>query len=242
MAETSKSDESLLRRSRITGRLFEHPRLVLGLTAFGVLVVLCLIILYLPMDAKWFVPLFYLYGALPFAYIFTYLTKRKEVDKLGSRNISVSNAYRVGGWLAGTLTVVGEASKGLLPLLASWSFFDYELSISAAFVLCAMLGTFYSPFLKGSGGLGTTMFIWAAIFLAPLTTAIVLVIFVALYFLLEDTYLITLIAFWSSVPVLLVLDRQWPLVLLALVYCVIYTSRYSRKKDELAHGVKVAKD
>ncbi|HUT84025.1 MAG TPA: glycerol-3-phosphate acyltransferase, partial [Thermodesulfobacteriota bacterium] len=50
----------------------------------------------------------YLYGALPYAYIATYLLKRKKLTEEGTGNIGVTSAFKVGGTVAGVITVCGE--------------------------------------------------------------------------------------------------------------------------------------
>jgi len=237
-----QAGENFLHRNRLTGPIFDKPRLVLGIAIVGVVVLLSLMIIYLqPMEAKWFVPVFYIYGAIPFAFIFTYLVKGKEIDRHGSKNISLSNSFRVGGWAVGVLTLMGEISKAVLPLSVSWYLFDYEAAISAALVFSSLLGTFYSPFLKFKGGLGTTIMIWAYAFLAPVGLLVVLALVVVLYLIVRDTYYMTLGIFWIAPIVAFLLGLSPPLVVLPLAYAIIYTLRYNRSRDELAHGVQVAR-
>src|SRR6056297_2677882 len=57
----------------------------------------------------------YLYGAIPFGFIFTWLFTGKKVYDYSTRTIGVANTFTVGGKKAGYLTVIGESSKGLLP-------------------------------------------------------------------------------------------------------------------------------
>ncbi len=64
----------------------------------------------------------YLYGALPYAYIATYLIKRKHLGDEGTGNIGVTNAFKVGGTAAGIITVLGEISKAFLPVFIASSF------------------------------------------------------------------------------------------------------------------------
>jgi|WetSurMetagenome_2_1015567.scaffolds.fasta_scaffold25475_2 acyl phosphate:glycerol-3-phosphate acyltransferase len=238
-----QAGENFLHRNRLTGPIFDRPRLVLGITIVGVAVLLSLMIWYLqPMEAKWFVLAFYIYGAIPFAFIFTYLVKGKEIDKYGSTNVSLSNSFRVGGWAVGILTLVGEISKAVLPLAVSWYFFNYEAAVSAALVFSSILGTFYSPFLRFKGGLGTTIMIWAYAFLAPVGLLVVLALGGVLYLVVRDTYYFTLGIFWIAPVVAFLFGLSPPLVALPLAYAIIYTIRYNRRRDELAHGVKVAKD
>ena len=62
-------------------------------------------------------PLSYLYGSIPFSLIFTYILTGKRLDTSGTGNIGVANAFGAGGLICGFLSVLADASKGLLPVL-----------------------------------------------------------------------------------------------------------------------------
>jgi glycerol-3-phosphate acyltransferase PlsY len=49
----------------------------------------------------------YLYGGIPFAFVFTYLATRERIYTKGSRNVGVANAFHAGGLVVGFLTVCG---------------------------------------------------------------------------------------------------------------------------------------
>jgi glycerol-3-phosphate acyltransferase PlsY len=99
----------------------------------------------------------YLYGAIPFAYIATYLITRKNLDLQGTGNIGVTNAFKVGGYGAGIITILGEISKAFLPIYLAHRFFPGNLYPTLLFVYCTLIGTSFSVFLKGKGGKGSTV-------------------------------------------------------------------------------------
>ncbi len=88
--------------------------------------------------------LFYLYGSLPFAHVFTYLKTGKRIYEENSRNVGVANSYNTAGMLVGTLTVIGEISKGLLPLLVSFLWFSFSLDVSLLTDRSLLVPTFRS--------------------------------------------------------------------------------------------------
>jgi glycerol-3-phosphate acyltransferase PlsY len=235
-------EENILRRNPVLQRLWSKPRAVLAVTYVFVGLVMAFLILALqPWQAKALVPLFFLYASIPFPLIFVRLSKRKVISEHGSGNISVSNAFRIGGWAAGGLTLLGEASKGFLSPLVSWAFFGFDVNVAAGLLAISMLGTFYSPFLKAKAGLGTTLAIWGFLFLSPGSVLVLLGALGALLVIHKDTYIDALTVFWLAPLVMFAVDGRWQLILLALLYASIFSGRYSRKRDEFSHGIRVAK-
>ena len=209
--------------------------------AFVGLVLAYIILVLEPWQAQALVPLLFIYGSLPFPLIFVRLFRGKAIAQEGSGNISLSNSFRVGGSAAGVLTLVGEASKGFLPALISWYFFGYDIEVAVGLLAACMLGAFYSPFLKGKGGLGTTLAMWGLLFLSPISLLVLIGIMILLLLLLKDSYLATLATFWAAPIVVCLISGSWPIVLVTLLYAIIYSLRYSRKRDEIAHGIRIAK-
>jgi pyruvate,water dikinase len=239
---TDTAQENIFRRSARLQWLWSRPLLVLVITYSFVLVLLAIVILILePWQAKALVPFFFFYAALPFPFIFVRLFSGKNLAEHGSGNISLSNSFRVGGWAAGVLTWLGEASKGFLAPLVSWAFFSSDVNVSAGLLATSMLGTFYSPFLKGKGGLGTTLAIWGLLFISPWSLLVILIILGLLLLLHKDTYHDILAVFWLAPLVIYLVDGRWPVVLVALLYACIYSIRMSRKGDEFSHGIRIAK-
>ena len=59
----------------------------------------------------------YLIGAIPTGLLLTRLTGGGDIRQTGSGNIGATNVYRTGGRKLGVLTLIGDALKGLLPVL-----------------------------------------------------------------------------------------------------------------------------
>jgi glycerol-3-phosphate acyltransferase PlsY len=239
---TDAAQENIFRRSARLQWLWSRPRLLLVITYSFVLTLLAIVILILePWQAKALVPFFFFYAALPFPFIFVRLLSGKNLAEHGSGNISLSNSFRVGGWAAGVLTWLGEASKGFLAPLVSWAYFSSDVNVSAGLLATSMLGTFYSPFLKGKGGLGTTLAIWGLLFISPWSLLVILIILGLLLLLHKDTYHDIMAVFWLAPLVIYLVDGRWPVVLVALLYACIYSIRMSRKGDEFSHGIRIGK-
>lgn len=118
----------------------------------------------------------YLYGALPYAYIAARLLKKQTLTKAGTGNISVTNAFKVGGTAVGIIAVLGEITKAIVPILGAGFFFNGDLHITLVLVYCSFLGTNFSIFLKGKGGKGTTMAFWSLLILSPYAGVVLLIV------------------------------------------------------------------
>jgi len=119
----------------------------------------------------------YLYGAIPFGFIFTWLFTGKKVYDYSTRTIGVANTFTVGGKKAGYLTVAGEASKGLLPVFIVGSLFQIPGPVLMA-VFFALLGTSFPVFLPGKYGKGRTLIGWTTLFISPYTALTIAVIWI----------------------------------------------------------------
>ena len=118
----------------------------------------------------------YLYGAIPFAYLATRLLSGKKLTEEGTGNISVTNAYKVGGFGAVIITLLGEISKAALPIFAARAVLGDDLFCMLLAAFSALVGTCFSVFLRGRGGRGSTVALWIILILSPLAGVILLAI------------------------------------------------------------------
>ena len=98
------------------------------------------------------------------------LLVRKDVRSMGDGNPGVVNAWKLGGWALGTLSLILEVSKSLVPVYFATSYLDQpsgiESQIGLALVAVApVVGHGWSPFLRFKGGkaLAATWGSWIAI-------------------------------------------------------------------------------
>ncbi|MBN2155309.1 MAG: glycerol-3-phosphate acyltransferase [Candidatus Lokiarchaeota archaeon] len=135
----------------------------------------------------------YLFGSIPLAYISTYIIKKENITEIGSKSIGVQNAFTSGGLAAGIITVIGEISKAVVPILIAFLFFNtgfltfidfllgyHNRHIAFLFVGCSFLGTNFSLFMKFKGGMGFTITIWSLLLLAPIALLIMAVTILSL--------------------------------------------------------------
>ncbi|GAB4174322.1 MAG: glycerol-3-phosphate 1-O-acyltransferase PlsY [Geothermobacteraceae bacterium] len=121
----------------------------------------------------------YLIGAIPTGAILARLAGIEDIRKVGSGNIGATNVYRTAGRKLGVLTLLGDALKGLLPVLAvqaaGFPAVTVALVAGAAFV-----GHCYPVYLGFKGGKGVATALGILLVLSPLTVLCAFVLFVAL--------------------------------------------------------------
>jgi len=99
------------------------------------------------------VPTAYLFGSVSSAIIVCRLMKLEDPRKQGSGNPGATNVLRLGGKKAAAITLLGDALKGLIPVLVAKSMGVDSLLLSAV-VFAAFLGHLYPIFFGFKGGKG----------------------------------------------------------------------------------------
>ena len=190
------------------------------------------------MNILFFSIIAYLYGAIPYAHIATYLLKRKNLGKEGTGNIGVTNAFKVGGYVAGTITVFGEISKALIPIFIAYRFFSDSLSITLLFVYLSLVGTSFSIFLKGKGGKGSTLAIFSLLILSPYALFTLLALWIVILKVSRGNYLIKKIPLLFIPIAIFLFERNWIFVVFGLLTSFLfYLNSYKRKDDFVHYGI-----
>jgi glycerol-3-phosphate acyltransferase PlsY len=177
----------------------------------------------------------YLYGAVPFAYMATYLFRRKKITEAGTRNVGVINAFRTGGVAAVILTILGEVSKslfcvGLAELLFPGQDYAKLLAVFAAFV-----GTNFSIFLRGGGGRGSTMLMWS-IALISFPSFLALAVIICLCTLMARVNVrLKSLWFWFLPAVLYLVERDWAFLLFGVFVAAVIFFKGRHSQDDLLH-------
>ena len=102
-------------------------------------------------------------GSIPFGLIFTKLAGRGDIRTIGSGNIGATNVLRTGSRKLAVLTLIFDAGKGAVAVVAATYFADAH---SAAFVgLVVVIGHCFPIWLKFTGGKGvaTSLAVFAAL-------------------------------------------------------------------------------
>jgi glycerol-3-phosphate acyltransferase PlsY len=121
----------------------------------------------------------YLCGSIPTGVL---LTRRLGIDirKTGSGNVGATNVARSVGKKIGLLTLLGDALKGLVPVVLVRILGLGDVALGCAAV-AALLGHMFSPFLQFSGGKGVATGLGVFLGMAPQAILIALVVFLATF-------------------------------------------------------------
>ena len=180
----------------------------------------------------------YLYGAIPFAFITTYLFTRKNLSTQGTGNIGVTNAFKVGGYGAGIITVVGEISKAFLPIFLAYRFFTGDLYPTLLFVYCSLIGTSFSVFLKGKGGKGSTVGLWSLLILSPYSLITLAILWFPILKLSRGNQLIKRIPLLFIPIVIFIVERNVVFTLFGLLTSFLFfLTNYYKKDDFVEYGI-----
>ncbi|MDQ7090749.1 MAG: glycerol-3-phosphate 1-O-acyltransferase PlsY [Methylococcales bacterium] len=99
------------------------------------------------------VPGAYLIGSISSAVIVCQLMGLPDPRGQGSGNPGATNVVRIGGKKAGVITLVGDALKGVIPVLIA-QLLNVETLLLACVVFAAFIGHLYPVFFEFKGGKG----------------------------------------------------------------------------------------
>ena len=98
----------------------------------------------------------YLSGSIPFGLILTKFFLKKDLRKIGSKNIGATNVLRTGNKLIAGLTLIFDITKGVIPVLITKEYFTDLLYLSS---LASFLGHIFPVWLKFKGGKGVATYL-----------------------------------------------------------------------------------
>ena len=177
----------------------------------------------------------YLYGALPYAYLATYLIKRKNLGEEGTGNIGVTNAFKVGGTAVGIITVLGEISKAFVPIIIAHRLFPGNLNLTLLFVYCALIGTSFSIFLKGKGSKATTVGLWSLLILSPYALLTLLLLGGFTLKIAGNNVLIKKIPFLLIPLVIFLFEQNLIFTLFGFLTTILFFLNSFKRKDDFIH-------
>ena len=169
----------------------------------------------------------YLFGSIPFGYLFTKILLKKDIRNIGSGNIGATNVLRTGNKSLGYLTLVLDIAKAIVPVI--YIKFNYSdlVYISA---LCAFLGHLFPVWLKFKGGKGVATFVGILISI-NIYYALVFGIVWALTFLISKYSSLSSLFASISIPIYLLIINQSNIIFFIIMFVLIfYTHRENIKR------------
>ena len=169
----------------------------------------------------------YLFGSIPFGYLFTKILLKKDIRSVGSGNIGATNVLRTGNKSLGYLTLILDIAKAVVPVI--YIKFNYPdlVYISA---LCAFLGHLFPIWLKFKGGKGVATFVGILISI-NIYYAVVFGIVWTLTFLISRYSSLSSLFASISIPIYLLIINQSNIIFFIIMFVLIfYTHRENIKR------------
>ncbi len=98
----------------------------------------------------------YLLGSIPFGLVLTKIFLRKDIRKVGSGNIGMTNVLRTGNKFLAIITLAFDLLKGFLSVYLTFSYQESLVSYSA---LICFIGHIFPVWLKFKGGKGVATYL-----------------------------------------------------------------------------------
>src|ERR1700751_5568962 len=119
----------------------------------------------------------YLLGSIPFGLLLAKLSGGKDVREHGSGNIGATNVSRVAGPLAGVLTLLLDAAKGMAAVWLAGRFTGHSALSMMPAGLAALLGHCFPLWLGFKGGKGVATALGVFLALCPLAALAGVILF-----------------------------------------------------------------
>ncbi len=181
----------------------------------------------------------YFIGGLPFGYWFVRRSSGQDIRTVGSGNIGATNVHRTIGRKAGLIVLALDMMKGFAAvwLAALLTLGDPRaLAVSA---LAVMLGHCYPIFLGFHGGKAVACFIGAFLYLAPLSLALVAIVFVAVVAMTKYISLASIIgALLFPFAVWFVTRPPQPIFIASIAAAVLIVYRHQKNIARLRSGTE----
>jgi glycerol-3-phosphate acyltransferase PlsY len=168
----------------------------------------------------------YVIGSIPFSHIFPKI-KGQDVREKGTKNVGATNAFVVGGPMMGALALIGDVTKGFLPVWLVQRFFSEPWLVVIA-ALAVMIGHVFPVFLNFRGGkavatLGGVLFALDPFFGLAIFLLWILTILITRYFIPSTLGVAALIPIFMAVLGFRIEYVIWGVLAFLLL---VYTHRY----------------
>lgn len=176
----------------------------------------------------------YLAGSIPMGVLISRVFGLGDLRRIGSGNIGATNVLRTGNRAAAALTLVLDALKGAIPVLAFLSWGDLAAQAAG---LGAFLGHCFPVWLRFRGGKGVATFLGIVLALHPFSGVATCATWLAAAAVSRTSSVGALVA-CASAPLWLMLFQRWEAVLLAALLAALVWARHSDNIRRLVAGTE----
>ncbi len=178
----------------------------------------------------------YLVGSIPVSYILTRWTTGVELQKVGTKNVGIANTFQHAPCWVGYISVLTDVLKVFTVLLAA----QYWLGLGRdeLYVLLAALiiGNVFPVFLRFRGSKARTITMWGLLWLAPLATAVLLVLWGFLFFVTKNSRIGVGVALAASPLLLFIVEGSWLIFGLAMALVVLLATQNREQRDDFKYA------
>ena len=189
------------------------------------------------------VVLAYLIGSIPVAYIFGRVLKNIDIREHGSGNMGATNAFRVLGKGPGTIVLILDIIKGVIPVTILAHAFGLENALSLVIISVATVaGHNWTVFLgfKGGKGMATSLGVLIGLAIQFQVLRIILLWVTGTWLVLFISFgFVSLASIIAAVvfPILMVVYLEpLPLIVMSIILCIFIVFRHSSNIRRLAKG------
>ena len=169
----------------------------------------------------------YLFGSIPFGYLFTKILLKKDIRNVGSGNIGATNVLRTGNKSLGYLTLVLDIAKAVVPVIFIKLNYPDLVYISA---LCAFLGHLFPIWLKFKGGKGVATLVGILLSINIYYAIVFGTVWILTFLISKYSSLSSLLASISITIYLLVVDQGNIVFFIIMFILIFYTHRENIKR------------
>ncbi len=177
----------------------------------------------------------YLAGSIPFAVVVSRTMALPDPRTYGSGNIGATNVLRSGNRLAALLTLVGDASKGLIAVLAA-RLLDLPEPMVAIVGFAAFLGHLFPVWLRFKGGKGVATAAGVLIALDWRLGVSVLVVWLVVVVATRYSSLAAIVAALAAPAITWHLFGMGPLFAAVLAMAILLVARHHANIGKLVRG------
>ena len=178
----------------------------------------------------------YLLGSIPTGFILG-AWAGVDVRKSGSGNVGATNVARVLGKRQGVYTLIADVAKGFIP-----AFIALQLGLTAAIAAlvgtAAFLGHLFPLFLRFKGGKGVATALGVFLALAPLATAILILLFAGVMLVSRTVSLGSMVAAAAAPAVFWYLSYGTGLIASSAFLAVVIIVRHRGNIQRLLAGTE----
>ncbi len=169
----------------------------------------------------------YLFGSIPFGYLFTKILLKKDIRNVGSGNIGATNVLRTGNKLLGYLTLVLDIAKAVVPVIFIKLNYPDLVYISA---LCAFLGHLFPIWLNFKGGKGVATLVGILLSINIYYAIVFGTVWILTFVISKYSSLSSLFASISIPIYLLIIDKGNIIFFIIMFVLIFYTHRENIKR------------